>query len=201
MIIAISSEVPVMSDIADRIWRDKSIVYIDTSSNGQEGDKAWLENQVGAIEVQYGKVERYSIEWKNISDFRVALWAYDIIHIWWGNTAYLLFHIMQTWFSNFLQEVESSKIIIGSSAGAKILGENIWHVRSLDDFSVVELNNYQGLWFFNFDIWAHFGKEKYRENYYRVLEVAYSNSPKWVYISDDSYIVSQDRKVDFFTVS
>ena len=190
MILAISSEIPVMNQIADTIGRDKKIVYIDTASNWQTGDKTWLENQIGAIQKEYWKVERYSIEWKNITDFKVDLSEYDIIHIWWGNTAYLLFHILKTWFDTYLREIEKSKIIIGSSAGAKILGENIWHVQSLDDFSVVELNNYKGLWFLNFDIWAHFWKEKYREKYKKVLDVAYDSSQSWVYISDNSYIIA-----------
>lgn len=192
MIIALSSEVSVMKDIAEKVGRNKKFVFIDTSSNGQKGDKTWLENQVWAIEAEYGIVTRYSIEWKSISDFRWDLWEYDVIHIWWGNTAYLLFHIFQTWFDVFLKEIKSSKTIIGSSAGAKVLWENIGHVQSLDDFSVVELNNYKGLWFFNFDIWAHFWKEKYREKYKQVLDLAYETSSRGIYIDDDSYIFSED---------
>jgi len=189
MIIAISSEVPVMNHLANKLGRDKSIVYIDTSSNGQKGDKSWLENQVWAIEEEYWKIERYSIEWKTIHDFRTDLESFDIIHIWWGNTAYLLFHILETGFDDYLREVEKSKIIIGSSAGAKVLGNKIWHVRALDNFTAADLNDFKGLGFFNFDIWAHFWKEKYRESYTNVLDIAYKESQSGVYISDTSYII------------
>jgi len=200
MIIALSSEVSVMKSIANITGRDKSIIYIDTSSHGQKWDKTWLENQVGAIEYEFGKIERYSIEWKSTSDFKSDLWKYDIIHLGWWNTAYLLYHIKQTWFDSYLKQVQETKIIIGSSAGAKVLGQDIWHVQALDDFSVVDLNNYKGLGLLNFDLWVHFWKEKYREKYTRVLDIAYKKSQKGIYISDDAFIVSDSGKVEFHNV-
>jgi len=200
MIIALSNETIVMNSIADAIGRNKKIVYIDTASNGQVWDKTWLENQMWAIKKEYSDFHRYSIEWKNISDFKLDLSEYDIIHIWWGRTAYLLHHILKTWFDIYLREIENSKIIIGSSAGAKILGQNIGHVEPFDDFSDVDINEGRATWLLNFDIWAHFGKEKYREKYNTVLDIAYKISPKWVYISDDSFIVSEDGKVEFYNV-
>jgi len=200
MIVAISNEVQVMSHIADTLWQDKKIVYIDTASNWQTGDKTWLKNQIWAIRKEYGDVDRYSIEGKNISDFEKDLWEYDIIHIWWWRTAYLLHHIMQTWFDSYLKEILESKIIIGSSAGAKVLGRNIGHVEPLDDFMDIDINDGSALWFFNFDIWAHFWKEKYREKYKQVLSAAYESSPNGVYISDNSYVISDSSGFKIYNV-
>jgi len=178
MIIAISNETCVIPDIANKVGRDKSVVYIDTASNGQAGDMTWRENQVWAVEKEFWVVDRYSIEWKDISDFKRELAVYDIVHIWWGNTTYLLYYVLQTWFDNYLRDISNSKIIIGSSAWAKILGKNIGHVKALDDFSVVDLKNWESVWLFSFDIWAHFGKKKYREKYNRVLDIAYCQVPQ-----------------------
>lgn len=200
MIIALSSEIAVMNQIADKIGRDKKIIYIDTASNWQVGDKTWLENQMWAIKNEYSDFDRYSIEWKSISDFKTDLLQYDIIHIWWGRTAYLLHQIIQTWFDSYLREIQNSKIIIGSSAGAKVLGRNIGHVEPLDDFIDVDLRDGGALWFFNFDIWAHFWKEKYREKYKQVLDIAYKNSQNWIYISDNSYIISDIGWFNIYTV-
>jgi len=200
MIIAISSEVFVMKHIADKIWRDKKLVFIDTSSNGQAWDRSWLENQISAITQEYWEINRYSIEWKTISDFKLDLWEYDVIHIWWGNTAYLLFHVLQTWFDSYLREIQDSKIIVGSSAGAKILWEKIGHVQALDDFTAADLNDFNGLGFFNFDIWAHFWKEKYREKYNDVLDIAYETSQSWIYISDGSYIIKDTWWVNIYNI-
>jgi len=83
MIIAISSEITVMKQIADTIGRDKRVVFIDTASNWQEWDKSWLDNQIWAIKNEYSDFQRYSIEWKNISDFKADLWEYDIIKFWY----------------------------------------------------------------------------------------------------------------------
>ena len=200
MIIGLSSEISVMSEIADKTGRDKKVVYINTASNGQSGDKAWLENQVNAIENEYWEADRYSIEWKTLNDFQSDLENYDIIHIWWGNTAYLLFHILDTRFDVYLREIKNTKIIIGSSAGAIILWISIEHVQALDDFSVVPINEFMGLHFFSFDIWVHFWKEKYREKYNEILDRAYKNSQSWIYISDNSYIISTDAGIEICNV-
>lgn len=198
MIIALSSEITVMKKIADILWRDKSIIYIDTASNGQKWDKTWLENQIWAIQDEYSNFHRYSIEWKNILDFKTDLKWYDIIHIWWGQTAYLLYHITKSWFDVYLKEIQETKIIIGSSAGAKILGQDVGHVQALDDFTIVDLKNHKGLGLLNFDLWVHFWKEKYKEKYSKVLDIAYKDSQKWVFISDDSFIVSNKNKIEFY---
>jgi hypothetical protein len=68
MIIALSSEVAVMKQIADTIGRDKKVVFIDTASNRQMWDKSWLDNQIWAIKKEY-------------SDFKIDLESFDIIHI------------------------------------------------------------------------------------------------------------------------
>jgi peptidase E len=200
MIIALSNETIVMKHIADRIWRDQKLVYIDTASNWQSGDKTWLDSQIWAIKKEYSAFSRYSLEWKTISDFRADLSEYDIIHMWWGQTAYLLHHIMQTWFDSYLKEVLTSKIIIGSSAGAKVLGKKIGHVQALDDFSIADVKDGSALWLLNFDIWAHFWKEKYRKKYNHVLDIAYKNSQSWIYISDNSYIISTELGIEICNV-
>lgn len=200
MIIAISNETCVMPDIAHKIGKNKSVVYIDTASNGQAGDMTWRENQVRAVEKEFWVVDRYSIEWKKLSDFHQDLYQYDVILMWWWNTAYLLPHIKNTGFDEYLRGIQDFKIIIGSSAGAKVLGKNIGHVKPLDDFSIVPSTDYTGLWLLNFDIWAHFGKEKYREKYNEVLDVAYDTSQSWVYISDNSYIISTDTGIQICNV-
>lgn len=200
MIIALSSDVTVMHKIADTIWRDKSIVYIDTASNWQEWDKTWLDNQTWAIKNEYSDFHRYSIEWKSITEFQTDLAEYDIIHIWWGRTAYLLHHILQTWFDIYLRKIQSSKVIIGSSAGAKILWEDIGHVEPLDDFTGMDLKDSRAVWLLNFDIWAHFWKEKYRKKYNEVLDIAYKNSPSWIYLSDNSYLISTTEWVKIYKI-
>lgn len=200
MIIAISNETIVMNQIADIVGRNKKVVFIDTASNGQAWDKTWLEDKIWAIKKEYPDFHRYSIEWKDISDFKKGLQAYDIIHIWWGRTAYLLHHILQTWFDTYLREMENSKIIIGSSAGAKILGENIGHVEPFDNFTDVEIKDGSAVWLLNFDIWAHFWNEKYREKYNMVFDIAYKNSQSWIYISDNSFIVSTAQGTKIYRV-
>ncbi len=200
MIIALSSEITVMQGIADKIWRNKKVVFIDTASNWQEWDKSWLDNQIWAIKKEYSSVHKYSIEWKSISDFKTDLSEYDIIHIWWGNTAYLLYHIIQTWFDSYLREIQKSKIIIGSSAGAKVLWKNIGHVQSLDDFTTVDLRDWSAIGFFNFDIWAHFWKKKYREKYNQVLDIAYKKSQSGIFLSDNSYIISTKQWINIYNV-
>ena len=52
----------------------------------------------------------------------------------------------------------------------------------------------------NFDIWAHFWKEKYREKYNKVLDVAYKNSEAWVYLSDNSYLISTQQWMKIYNI-
>lgn len=200
MIIALSSEISVMSAVSQILWKDKKIAYIDTASIWQWWDMSWREKQIEAIEKEFWKIFRYSIEWKKISDFERDLQDFDILHIGWWNTAYLLYHIKKTWFDKYLRAIQNSKDIVGSSAGAVVLWSSIEHIKSLDDFSVVKLENYNGIWFVSFDIMVHFWKEKYRESYRKSFDIAYNSSTKWVYLDDNSYIISHETGIQICNV-
>lgn len=202
MIIVLSNESFVASEISEVLWKHKKVVYIDTASLWQAGDKSWREKQISAIEKEFWNIQRYSIEWKGIPDFEKDLTTYDIIHIWWGNTAYLLYHIKHTGFDIYLKSIQESKDIVGSSAGGIVLGLSIEHIQALDDFSLVDLDSYTGLWIFDFDIWVHFWSQKYLQKYQQVFSTAFTNSKSGIYIDDTSYIIKKDntRGISLHTV-
>jgi peptidase E len=201
-VILLSSEISVMSSISEYLqdsW--KKLVFIDTASRWQEWDLSWLRKQQDAISKAWFQIDIYTIEWKNINDFERELSQYDIIHIWWWNTAYLLYHVKQSWFDMYLKNIRSCKNIIWSSAWAVILWNNIDHIQWFDDFSIVEEFEYQGLSFINFRLMVHFWEQKYQKKFQENFEKVFRKFSNILYINDDSYLVLENETFRLINVN
>ena len=119
------------NDFKDRFYniiskddlKNKKILYITTASDGEDGDKSWMDEEYQTI-LDLGINDSNIIEYKigneiNIDDF-------DIIYMMGGNTFYLMDVIRKTNFDSVIKNfINDGKIYIGSSAGSEILGNSI----------------------------------------------------------------------------
>lgn len=114
-------------------------------------------------------VERVSKELKHLGltvdyfDFDTqtpqALSTYDCVELIGGNPYYLLHSILSHGFQSVLKTFAESKMLIGWSAGASVLGPNLALINLYTpEMNIVNLNDLSALHFTDIQILPHYGK-------------------------------------------
>ena len=121
---------------------NKKVLYITTASDGEKGDKSWMDKE-------YKTILDLGINEDNITEYKIGnnidIMAYDIIYMMGGNTFYLLDMIRKNNFDNEIRDfINAGKIYIGSSAGSEILGNSIDMAIGYDDNNV-NMTDFTGL--------------------------------------------------------
>jgi len=89
MILLTSTVPPVIVDLFDRFLKEsdpKSLVFIETAAEIEEGDKEWLEDDYNSWLRVGLAVTRYSIVGKTREKLELDLAQYDIVYVSGGNT-------------------------------------------------------------------------------------------------------------------
>ncbi len=87
---------------------------------------------------------------------------YDVIYLAGGNPFYLLYHLKKSGADNMIMKsVDTDTVIVGTSAGALVLGPHIKIVRYLTPLieEGIVLDNINGLGAFSFPIMPHSNRE------------------------------------------
>ncbi len=114
--------------------KNKKVLYITTASDGETGDKSWMDEE-------YKTILDLGINEDNITEYKIGnsidIMTYDIIYMMGGNTFYLLDMIRKNNFEKEIKDfIKSGKVYIGSSAGSEILGDSIDIALGYDDNNV-----------------------------------------------------------------
>jgi len=114
--------------------------------------------------------------------------AVSALYVAGGNTFHLLQAVVRLSLKEKLAEaVRGGLPYVGASAGAVLLAEDVGYVAGIDDASVApSLSNYRGLELVEFKILPHFGKPKYMNKYFAILEA--DPSSHYVLLPDDRAI-------------
>lgn len=121
----------------------KKVLYITTASDGEEGDKSWMDIEFQTM-LELGMQKDNITEYK-IGESNIDIGKYDIMYMMGGNTFYLLDRIRKNNFEKEINEfIDQNKIYIGSSAGSEILGNSIEIALPYDE-NKVNMMNYTGL--------------------------------------------------------
>ena len=121
---------------------NKKVLYITTASDGESGDKSWIDEEYQTI-LDLGINENNITEYKIGNDININ--EYDIIYMLGGNTFYLLDMIRKYNFDKTIKDfIDSGKVYIGSSAGSSILGKTI-EIALPFDKNKVNMTDYTGL--------------------------------------------------------
>lgn len=121
----------------------KKVLYITTASDGEEGDKSWMD-------IEFQTMLELGMQKDNITEYKIGesdidIDKYDIMYMMGGNTFYLLDRIRK---NNFEKEIngfiDQNKIYIGPSAGSEILGNSIEVALPYDE-NKVNMTDYTGL--------------------------------------------------------
>lgn len=118
----------------------------------------------------------------------------DVIYIAGGNTFYLLEKVRESGFDQIVQTLLDSGIIYaGASAGAVLAGPTIEPIRALDDPSkATGLKSYEGLGLINFVVLPHYGKEKYKEKFKKIMSEFGSRGFKLIPLTDEQSIIVEN---------
>lgn len=140
----------------DRIGNIK-VLYITTASDGEDGDKSWMD-------VEYNTILDLGIKKENIIEYKIGnkvnLDDYDIIYMMGGNTFYLLDTIRKYNFDkDIISFLEKGKLYIGSSAGSVIMGKSIETSLGYDENSV-DMKDFTGLGFVDGLVIPHSGRKE-----------------------------------------
>ena len=122
----------------------------------------------------------------------------DLIYISGGNSFYLMEIMIKSGFaSNIRPFLIQDKVLIGSSAGAVVLGKSLDHVKNLDDpKDAPDLNSTQALGLINFNVLPHFGEKQFRIDYLGAFESIYTAGGPVVAIENDQVVAVENGKIE-----
>ena len=170
------------------------VAFIDTASEAERGDLAWLDDDRDALVKQGFDVFDYSVTGKSYEEVSAALATIDVLFVAGGNTFYLLEQANKCNFKKVVQNLlERDVVYIGSSAGSLLVCPNINPITFFDDPSKAsELKSYDALNLVDFIMFPHWGHERFKERQMKSLESIYAEDYKIILLRDTQYIFVED---------
>lgn len=188
----------VAHDIAQKLDLSKGnkLVYIDTPSEAEEGDKQWLEDDRAALQKAGFDTTRYTITGKTKRELQKDLQDFDHIYISGGNTLHMLKQSLKTGFYNLIQDlvINQHKTYIGTSAGSIIAGEKCPDYL-LEKEDTMEIENLEGFGFVNFTVMPHWGSPYFKDLYLKGrINISYrSDNVPFIVLNDHQYVHVQNN--------
>lgn len=168
------------------------LIFINTASEPEEGDKSWLEKDRQTLVDGGFEVTDYTITDKTSEQIKEAVSPMDIIFVSGGNTFYLLEKAQQSNFIPLLRDfvINQGKIYIGSSAGSIFAGPDVNPVRDLDNISKApNLKYFEGARLVDFVVLPHWGSKKFKERYLgERIENNYNTKNRLILLTDNQYV-------------
>lgn len=199
-----SSVAWVAHDIAKRIdTKGLKLAFILTPTEVEEGDLSWLDYDRKALINVGFELTDYTFTNKTKEEVENFLKDFDGIYMSGGNVFWFLAKIQESESAQVIIDfVNSGKLYISTSAGSIIAGPDIYNTRNLEKFAKSpKLESYKGLNLVNFLILPHWGSKSFRERYMDDrMENSYSEDYPIVLLSDNSYILVEDEKVEIIKV-
>ena len=176
---------------------DLKVGFIPTAADPYE-DKWFVD--IDRKKLQEFGVKLIEIDLKNTNKnaLRTKLNDIDMIYVAGGNTFYLLEKMQESGFDELIKEyVQKGVIYVGASAGAVVVCPTIEPLQDLDDPSKAShLISYNALNLIDFIVLSHYGKEKYKEKYEKLVNTYKNKGYKIIGLRDDQAIVVNGLQYD-----
>ena len=172
--------------------------YVGINSGIHEG---WLINELSLItKYAKGSISFVNLRAYNIEEIEDRLKFADVIYIVGGAQLVLPKLFRQTGFDKLLVKLAENKVIMGTSAGANVLGKQIENARYWEDqYGAAEAylsEPYLG--FVNFNILPHYGREDHPRRSEAILTpLLKENSFKVYGVTDTQAVIYEDGKISF----
>ena len=127
-------------------------------------------------------------------DDPAALKYFDVIYLNGGNTFYLLHHLKKSGADKILKEIADKAILVGTSAGAMVLGPDIKIADLFDaERNIISLKDFSALNLTDIITYPHYQKES--EN--RIKDFEKENNCQVTRLKDGQAVVVVGDKVEF----
>lgn len=178
------------------------VAFIDTASESERGDLAWLDADRDALIEQGFDVFDYSITGKTTTEVVQALQNIDVLFVAGGNTFYLLEQANKCNFKKVVTDLLNAGVTyIGSSAGSLLLCPNIDPIKFLDDPNKArDLQTYDALGLVDFIMLPHWGHERFKERQLKAVESTYIQNFKVILLTDRQYILVENGRYKILEV-
>lgn len=166
-----------------------TVAFIPTAADPYE-DKWFVEEDRNKLKEKGFNVRDVDLKNKTEQELSAELEGIDILFVAGGNTFYLLQKVRESGFDKIAKEVVQKGIIyVGSSAGATLACPTIEPIKTLDDSSKApSLKSFEGLKLVDFVILPHFGKEKYKAKYEKIMKEYTNAGYKVIPLTDNQAI-------------
>ena len=185
-----SKKLDKLSDLITNSPQNVKVAFIPTA--GDPYENKWFVDE-DREKLKKAGFQLTDVDLKNTTkdELMNALADSDVIFVSGGNTFYLLEKVKESGFDKvILSLIEKGVIYVGSSAGAILAGPSIEPAKDLDDPSKApNLKSYEGLGLVDFIILPHYGKEKYKEKYQKIMDEYGNGQHKLVLITDEQSII------------
>ncbi len=179
--------------------RESNVAFIPNASDIYENPTWVTEDREELIRLGF-RVTNVDLKKFQGQELYNELMKHDAIFVAGGNSFYLLKLAQESGLANIIHTLteEERKIYIGSSAGTIIAGPNLLPIKQLESKSEeFNLHSYRGLSLINFIVLPHFGREKFKARYEKLITEAYDYPLPYMIINDNQAVVI---KGDNFTI-
>ena len=175
--------------------KDLKVAFIPTAADPYE-NKWFVDDDRNKLKEKGFNVKDVDIKGKTKQELIEELKGVDIIFVAGGNTFYLLEKARKSGFDRITKElIQEGVIYVGSSAGATFVCPTIEPVKTLDEPSKApSLKSFEGLNLVDFVILPHFGKEKYKAKYEKIIEQYKDKNYKIITLTDQEAILVEGEK-------
>lgn len=166
------------------------VAFIPTAANPYV-QTPWQDADRSKLEEAGLQVLTIDIKDKTEQQLREAFEGIDIIFVAGGNTFYLLEHAKKSGFITVAKDlIQKGIIYIGSSAGSILTGPNIEVAQTLDDASVVSLDNFNAMGLVDFVVVPHY---EANDPVYTEIVKTYSSKYKLIPLTDQQFVLVTDE--------
>lgn len=143
--------------LLDKPSKELTAAIITTASvEYKEKNKYAISTRQYFEELRFKKVTFLDVEFENPNKLK----DFDVIYLNGGNTFYLLYHLKKSGADKVLKEIVDNTILVGTSAGAVVLGPDIKIAVKFDDErNIINLKDYFALGLTDIAIIPHYRKD------------------------------------------
>lgn len=164
-------------------------------------DKRWLINELSLIPKYIGgTIDFINLRAYSIDEIRERLSNTDLIYIVGGSLLVLPKILKETGFDLLLKKLIDTKVIMGTSAGAMVLGKQVESSEYWKECYEEDINNIvdKQLEVVNFNIIPHYLREDRKEYTYDFYNRFLSNNPFLIYaINDEQAVIYDNGNISF----
>ena len=186
-------------ELVEKPFHEISLAFIPTASNVEEGDKAWLVDDMNnAKELGFKSFDIVDISALEKDMWEPRLEQADVIMVGGGNTYHLIYWMNKSGFSNEIKEWLKTKVYVGISAGSIVMSENLSLTTAnklyYEDSDKIDIEN--GLGFVHFHTRPHLNSNWFPLVREEVLKKQAKDIPETIYaIDDDSAVQVIDENI------